>query len=297
VRIGYAIDLHATAAGRKEVEWERIREQVTLADYVGLDIIVLPDHLLYPAGTASPYAKPGETVGAWESTTMAAAIAAVTTSIDIGHSMVNTPYRPPALVANIAVTLDAVSGGRYSLGIGSGNSMDYAEVGVDADHRVDRFAEALRIIHGMLKDGRADVAGDHVRVEGAELVLRSPREQGPPLVVAAGGPRSMGLAVRYGDAWNGEFAFDADHVALRQTLTDLDRICEQEGRDPASLRRTVDGGVDPLDLRGKRDATRAVLHGLAELGIDEVRCYPVTAGTHESRMRAITALAVLAADF
>lgn len=297
MRIGYAIDLHATAAGGKEVDWERLREQVTLAEYVGLDIVVLPDHLLYPAGTDSPYADKDVAVAAWESTTVAAALAAATTSIGIGHSMMNTPYRPPALVANIAATLDSISGGRYSLGIGSGNSMDYAEIGVDASDRTTRFAEALQIIHGLLKSGRTDVVGTHVRAEGAELVLRGPRADGPPIVVAAGGPRSMELAVRYGDAWNGEFAFDAEHTVLRQALENLTSTCERLERDPATLRLTVDGGVDPLDLRGKRDATRKVLHGLADLGIDEVRCSPVTANTHESRMRAITALAVLASDF
>jgi alkanesulfonate monooxygenase SsuD/methylene tetrahydromethanopterin reductase-like flavin-dependent oxidoreductase (luciferase family) len=297
VRIGYAIDLHATAANSKEVEWERLREQVTLAEYAGLDIVVVADHLLYPAGAASAYATKDAAVGVWESTTMAAAMLAATTTIDVGHSMLNTPYRVPALVANVAATLDAIGGGRYSLGIGSGNSLDYAEMGVDADRRIERFAETLHIVHGLLKEGRADVVGEHVRAEGAELVLRGPRPDGPPIVVAAGGPRSMELAVRFGDAWNGEFAFDADHTALRQKLADLDRICEHNDRDPSSLRRTVDGAVDPLDLKGKRDATRKVLHGLAELGIDEVRCYPETAGTHESRMRAITALAVLRADF
>jgi len=297
VRIGYAIDLHATAAGGREIEWERLREQVTLAEYVGLDIVVLPDHLLYPAGSDSPYADKDVAVGVWESTTVAAALAAATTSIGIGHSMMNAPYRPPALVANIAATLDSISGGRYSLGIGSGNSMDYAEVGVDASDRALRFAEALQIIHGLLKHGRVDLVGTRVRADGAELVLRSPRADGPPIVVAAGGPKSMELAVRYGDAWNGEFAFDDEHTVLRQRLADLTRTCERLERDPATLRLTVDGGVDPLDLRGKRDATRKVLHGLADLGIDEVRCYPVTANTHESRMRAITALAVLASDF
>lgn len=297
MRIGYAIDLHATAANSKEVEWDRLREQVTLAEYAGLDIVVVPDHLLYPAGADSGYATKDAAVGAWESTTMAAAMLASTTSIHVGHSMMNTPYRAPVLVANVAATLDAIGGGRYSLGIGSGNSLDYAEMGVADERRTARFAEALHIIHGLLKEGRADVAGDHVRARGAELVLRGPRPEGPPIVVAAGGPRSMELAVRYGDAWNGEFAFDPEHTVLRSALTDLDRACESSDRDPATLRRTVDGAVDPLDLRGKRDATRKVLHGLAELGIDEVRCYPVTAGTHESRMRAITALAVLRADF
>lgn len=100
----------------------RLREQVQLAELVGLDLVVLPDHVLYAAGGPGDYAQPDEAVGAWESVGLAAALCAATSSIGVGHSMMNAPYRPPMLVAEPAATLDEVSAGRYQLGIGAGTA-------------------------------------------------------------------------------------------------------------------------------------------------------------------------------
>lgn len=296
MRIGLALDLHATAAGSEEVRWERIREQAALAEAVGFDLLVLPDHLYYAAGGEGDYAREDAAVGVWESVSVAGALAAVTDTIGIGHSMINAPYRPPALVANIAATLDAVSGGRYQLGLGSGSSFDYAAVGVEADHRQERFREAVEIVHGLLKRRHVDLDGRYWSARHAELVLEGPREDGPPLVLAARGMGSMRLAAGYADAWNGFAPPDPDHEHLREALQRLETACSEVGRDAATLGRTVDTLVDPLDLAGEQElATEAVL-ALPRFGIDEVRCYPSTDGTHGSRMDATAGLAELVAD-
>ncbi len=128
------------------------------------------------------YRDEDETVGYWELVTMAAALAASTTRLDIGHSVLNGPYRSPALVAKIAETLDEVSGGRYILGIGRGNvpDHDYAAFGFTGAQRTARLAEALQIIRGLLKDGRVDFEGEHWFARESELVMRGPRPGGPP---------------------------------------------------------------------------------------------------------------------
>lgn len=293
MRIGFAIDLHATAAEAQEVRWERILEQAQLAEAVGFDLIVLPDHLHYRAGGEGDYARDDAAVGAWETVAVAGALAAATHTIGIGHSMFNAPYRPPALVAHIAATLDALSGGRYQLGLGSGNSFDYDAVGVEADHRHERFREAVEIVHGLLKRGHVDVDGRYWSARQAELVLRGPAADGPPLVLAARGMGSMRLAAGYADAWNGFAPPDPDHDELRELLRHLDTACTEVGRDPATLERTVDTLVDPLDREDARDRCADALLGLSALGIAEARCYASTAGTHESRMAAIAGMAEL----
>lgn len=293
MRIGVALDLHATAAGAQELDWERIREQAILAEAVGFDLVVLPDHLYYAPGGEGSYAREDAAVGVWESVSIAGALAAATVTIGIGHSMINTPYRPPALVANIAVTLDAVSGGRYQLGLGSGNSFDYDAVGVEADHRHERFREAVEIIHGLLKRGHVDVDGRYWSARRAELVLRGPRADGPPLVLAAGGMGSMRLAAGYADAWNGFAPSDPEHADLHDLLRRLDTACSEVGRDPATLDRTVDTLVDPLDLEGTRDRSEEAVLALPPLGVVEARCYASTDGTHGSRMDAIAGMAEL----
>lgn len=291
MRIGLALDTHATRATAEEVSWPRLLAQAQLAEDLGFDLVVLPDHLLYAAGGEGDYARPDEAVGAWESVTLAGALASSTTRIGVGHSMLNAPYRSPYLVAKAAATLDEVSGGRYQLGIGSGNSFDYAAVGVDADDRSQRLAETVEILHALLREGRADVVGATTRTQRAEMVLPTPQGYGPPLAVAARGPRSMRVAARYADLWNTWVAPDPDHVELAGLLGALDVACAETDRDPATLHRTVDASVDPLDLAGARERCREALLGLTGLGVSEARCYLNTEGTHASRMRALEAMA------
>lgn len=292
MRVGIAIDLHATAEGQQEVRWANLRAEALAAEAADLDLVVVPDHLYYAPGGDNDYALPDRAVGAWESVTVAGALTEATSTIGIGHSMVNAPYRNAALTANIASTLDAVSGGRYSLGIGSGNSFDYDELGIDATDRHARFAEVLAVVSGMLHGDTVQLDGRHVTAHGAELVLRH-RDDGPPLVVAANGPRTRRLAVQFGDGWNMMTSIDDEHADVTAAMEDVRRACDDAGRDVDSLLCTVDVAVDPLDLHDARDRSRRSLAVLAEHGVDEVRCYAATPADHASRMEAVDALAAL----
>jgi len=296
MRFGVALDLHAPATQAREVAWQNLRDQALEAERVGLDIVVVPDHLAYRAGGEGDYAIQGQPVGARESFAVAAALAASTTTIDVGHSMVNAPYRTPAMLAHLAATVTDVAGGRYSLGIGVGNSFDYDQLGVAADQRVARFEECVEIVCGMLTTGSVDVMGNHWSASRAELVLRPSPDCRPPIVVAAGGPRTMRTAVRFGDSWNGWCPTDPASSVPTDLVRLLGDTCEQLGRDPVEIGRTFDLGVDPLDLRGKRNQSLKVLARLADLGADEVRCYPASTGTHAAKMEAIVALAELARE-
>jgi len=91
--------------------------------------------------------------GVWESVSIAAALAAVTDRIHLGQSVINSPYRSPAMTAKIGDTIDEISGGRYVLGIGAGNTpdSDYEAFGFPTDKRFSRFAQSspiyIRIKH------------------------------------------------------------------------------------------------------------------------------------------------------
>src|SRR6056297_47228 len=296
MRLRVANDLHATARTADEVSWRHVREQVLTAELLGLDLVVLPDHLSYRAGGQGDYALPDEAVGVRESLVEAAALAASTTRIVIGHSVINAPYRTPTMLAHVAATLADVSGGRYSLGIGVGNSFDYDQVGVAADARVTRFAESVEIVSRLLRDGHADVDGAYWTAAAADLVLGPVESHRPPLVVAAGGPRTMDVAVRFADAWNGFCPTDPDGTVATDLLAQLDRSCAAHGRNPASIARTFDLGVDPMDLQNARGRSIEMLGRLAELGVDEARCYAVSTSTHVARLEAIEALAQMATE-
>ena len=293
MRFGIAIDLHATAAAADEVSFTKVLQQVRTAEDAGLDLVALPDHLQYRAGGDGDYATSDAAVGVRESTTVAAALAAATDTIGIAHSVINAPYRHPAMLAHVAASLTDIAAGRYSLGIGVGNSFEYDQLDVAADHRVARFEETLVVLAALLRDGAADVDGTYIAADRAELTLRPEHDHRPPLIVAAGGPRTMRSAVRYGDGWNGFVATDPDDRAVVDLLELLRSSCDDQGRDPADVVRTADLGVDPLDRVGARDRSIATLARLRDLGFDEVRCYAVAEPTHVGRMAAIEAFGEL----
>lgn len=237
---------------------------------------------------------------------IAAAVAATTSHIEFGQSVFNTPFRSPALIAKIADTLDEISGGRYVLGIGAGNATDadYAAFGFPSDHRYSRFEEAIQIIHSLLKNGSVDFEGEFYSAKQAELVLRGPRAEGPPINIAARGPKMLRLAARYGDAWNWwgwEETVEEIKERTRPMIELLEQACEEEDRDPSTLGRTFDlftvvpegfntEGMTVYHVDMKRPVTGTseeiadYILSLGELGFDEVRCdfYPQSTAAVEA---------------
>jgi alkanesulfonate monooxygenase SsuD/methylene tetrahydromethanopterin reductase-like flavin-dependent oxidoreductase (luciferase family) len=283
MRIGLINQLHGRPDGKTPAPtWESISERATAAETAGFDSFVFEDALLYRGENT--------TNGVWESVSVAAALAATTTGIDLGQSVINSPYRSPAMVAAIATTLDEISGGRYILGIGAGNTpdSDYDAFGFPTDHRYSRFAEAIQIIHALLKTGTADFDGDYYTIEEAELVLRGPLPQGPPINIAAGSPKMLRLVARYGDAWNWwgwDESLEEVSTRIKPLIDQLEQACQDEGRDPEAMMRTFDlytvipegfENAEGLEMKqpvaGSPDQIAEYLLGIGGLGFDEVRC-------------------------
>ncbi|HUG75596.1 MAG TPA: LLM class flavin-dependent oxidoreductase [Acidimicrobiia bacterium] len=272
--------------------WESVRGLARAAEEVGFDSFVFEDALLYRG--------PQSTNGCWESMSIAAALAVATERIEFGQSVINAPYRSAAMIAKMAETIDEISGGRYLFGIGAGNTedSDYEAFGFPTDARYSRFAEAIQIIHALLKTGAVDFDGEYHSARQAELVLRGPRPTGPPIIIAASGPKMMRLTARYGDVWNWWCADPGDSGPLVPLIERLNGACGEEGRDPASLGRTVDlYTVDPMGrveteeakvpgspLVGSPEEIAEAILGFQSLGFDEARCnlYPRTVDAVEA---------------
>ena len=282
MRIGLINQLHGRPGGDQGAPtWDSITARAAAAEEAGFDIFVFEDALLYRGKET--------TDGVWESVSIAGALAATTQGIRIGHSVVNTPYRSPAMTASLATTLDEISGGRYVLGIGAGNTWDsdYEAFGFPTDMRYSRFAEAIQIIHGLLRTGIADFEGEFYSVKQGELVLRGPNPHGPPINIAAGGLRMLGLAARYADEWNW-WAWDETVEQVEERfgpiIETLEVACAEESRDPGTLTRTLDVytmvpegfATDGLKMEQPVVGTVEQLAGfvlaLGELGFAEVRC-------------------------
>lgn len=275
--------------------WDNIQRQALAAEEAGFDNCAVED-VIVDGGMG--------TYGFWDSVATLAAVAMTTSRIGLAHSMMNPPVRSPATIANAAVTLDEISGGRYTLGIGAGNSPgDYASFGYPTDHRYSRAAETVEIVHALLKDGTVDFSGEFYRAEG-ELTPKGPRQDGPPIVIGALGPRMIRLAVRFADGWNTWSPGSQNVEGFRPFVEEVNTACDELGRDPATLTRSLDVAVDTRPLMGLEpdELTPIFVHGDSEqiasqllafrdeLGIDEVRCllfpYPET----KTRPDVITAL-------
>jgi probable F420-dependent oxidoreductase len=238
----------------------------------GFDSIWLYDHLLYR--------WPGRaTDGVWECWTLLSALAEATQRVELGTLVLCVPFRNPALVAKMAATLDEVSGGRLTLGLGAGwHKPEFDAFGIPFDHRASRFAEAIAIIRPLLQEGRVDFEGTYYAARNCELIPRGPRPSGPPLLMAGNGPRMLDIIARDADGWN--TAWHDGPQSVRAPLETIRVACERVGRDPATLEVSASVAVAYPDLgqlarsgpflSGGADEVADALHGFAALGISHV---------------------------
>jgi probable F420-dependent oxidoreductase len=131
------------------------------------------------------------------------AAADATTTLRLGAMVFCNDYRHPVVLAKEAATLDALSGGRFELGLGAGWMLsDYQRAGITLDPpglRIDRLEEAIAVIKGLFADGPCTFAGQHYRVTGLQGSPRPVQRPHPPILVGGGGRRLLGVAGREAD--------------------------------------------------------------------------------------------------
>jgi probable F420-dependent oxidoreductase len=256
--------------------WTELREIAQLAEQVGFDALFVPDHLIF---RASAYwgIQDDEPRGTWEAWTILAALAEATTRVDIAPFVSANSFRQPTLVAKMATTLDEISNGRFILGIGTGSHQaEYPAFGFEWDHLASRFDEALQVMVPLLREGKVDFTGRYYHAEQCELLPRGPRPGGLPVWIAAFGPRMLRLAARWADAFI--TAWHTDPHELEAQFAALDTACQEIGRDPASIGRTVgtfvsfDESPPNKALRGSPEQIANGLLALRDAGATDVVC-------------------------
>jgi alkanesulfonate monooxygenase SsuD/methylene tetrahydromethanopterin reductase-like flavin-dependent oxidoreductase (luciferase family) len=238
VKIGVTLPMAQDDGAGGISPYADIRAVARAAEDTGLDSIWAYDHLLFRDDD-------GES-GIHECWTVLAALADATSRIQLGILVMCTAFRNPALLAKMAATLDHVSGGRLILGLGCGwHNPEFEAFGYPTDHKVGRFEEALTVIRGLIREGRADLDGRWVQAHDA--VLAPPARPDLPILIAAKRPRMLELAARHADMWNVAWFGPPDErwAGLRR---DVDAACRKVGRDPATLERTVGVSVRIADL-------------------------------------------------
>jgi probable F420-dependent oxidoreductase len=257
MKIGVVIQLVEISTLGRALTFPEIRATAQRCEALGFDSLWIYDHLLYRM-------KKGITTGIWEGWSMLTALAACTQKVELGPLVVCNSFRNPALLAKMAHTVDEISGGRLILGVGAGwNQPEYDAFGFPFDHRVDRFEEALQIIRPLLKEGHVDFAGKYYTARNCEIVPRSPRPGGPPLMVGAGQPRMLRLTAQYADLYN--VGYMSIPRSTTTPLRNLRKACKEVGRDLASLPYTFMISLAYPDfLDWKKPSKRGTLSGSIE---------------------------------
>ncbi len=232
--------------------WSEVLATASYAEATGWDGTWIADHFMPNAGGAFPPETPTLEAG-----TLVAALAASVPRIRIGTLVLGNTYRHPAVVANIAATVDHVSGGRFTLGIGAGwQENEHAAYGIElppAGARIDRLAEATEVIHGLLRTERTTFRGRYYEITDA-VCEPKPVQEPLPILVGGGGDRALGVAARWADAWNtwGQ----PDRIAERSAA--LTRACERLGREPDLIARTAQALVFIADEGADADAVAKI---------------------------------------
>ncbi|MEV4277436.1 LLM class flavin-dependent oxidoreductase [Actinoplanes xinjiangensis] len=204
---------------------------------------------------------------AFEGWTLLAALAAQTRRLRLGVLVTSNRFRPPAMLAKIATTVDVVSGGRLDFGIGAGSRpshpaarREYEAHGLpyhDFAHSVAALAEACTVIRRLWTAREPfDFHGEHVRLTGAFGSPRPVQRPYPPIMIGGRSSALLRVVAEHADLWNIPGGDIAD-VVSRSAL--LDRYCAEIGRDPAAITRSLHLPVSYDRPAGTRDAIREAL--------------------------------------
>jgi F420-dependent oxidoreductase-like protein len=201
-------------------------------------------------------------------------LAGHTSTMTLGLLVTGVTYRHPGLLAKIVTTLDVLSGGRAQLGIGAAwYEREHRGLGVPFPplaERFERLEETLQICLQMWSDDSGPYDGRHYQL--AETICSPPPISAPRPRILIGGlgeRKTLRLVARYADACN---LFAISPAEIGHKLEVLDRHCDAEGRDPATIDRTILALSNPLD---DVDKFLSLMEDYSALGVDAVELMPV----------------------
>jgi alkanesulfonate monooxygenase SsuD/methylene tetrahydromethanopterin reductase-like flavin-dependent oxidoreductase (luciferase family) len=232
------------------------READTIAE---IEHAWLFDHLMPIGG------DPGGPI--YEGWTLLSAMAAQTQRLRLGLLVTSNRFRPPAMLAKIAATVDVVSGGRLDFGIGAGSRpslpmarREYDANGLpyhDAAYAVGSLGEACTVIRRLWTEAEPfDFQGTYVQLSGAFSNPKPIQRPYPPILIGGRSAGVLRVAAEHADLWNIPGG-DIDDVIRRSAL--LDRYCAEIGRDPAAVTRSIHLSVSYGQPGLTRDAIREAI--------------------------------------
>jgi len=220
-------------AGPQNVSYEDYRKLWLSAEELGLDWASVFDHFMPIAG--APIEGP-----CFEGMTLLSAMAAETSRIRCGILVVGNTYRNPAVLANMAATIDHVSGGRLELGIGAGwYEAEHSQYNIPfhtAGRRIRMLGESAKILRNLLTADRTTFNGRYYTVHDALCEPKPLQERLPIWVGGSGEQLTLRVVAESADGWN---TFLIAEDAYRHKLDVLAAHCRDVGREPGAIRKSL----------------------------------------------------------
>jgi probable F420-dependent oxidoreductase len=262
---------------------EAVEAIVRRGEALGFHSVMIADHVVFPTVIASkyPYTVSGTFPGggdALEQLTLVAFVAGCTRTLRLVTSVMILPYRNPVLTAKMLATIDVLSRGRLTVGVGVGwlqeefealDAPDFARRGAASD-------EYLRIFKTLWTQDSASFSGEFYRFDALRCLPQPLQKPHPPIWIGGHSLPARRRVARYGDGWHPVGANPAVPLRpaeLRASLDQLFRLTEAEGRDPSALTISFKAPVYDLSAPTLDGADRRPFSGTAQQVVDDVATY------------------------
>ena len=277
LKIGAALATVQSPDTGKAPDWRTISNVANSAEAAGFDTVWIADELLWERTDGKHH------MGWWECIALLGAVAATTSRVEVGSWVLSALHRNPGITVRAVETIDEISNGRFLFGLGAGHAGRQGEAfGLPSDVTVGRYVEALDIIVPLLREGSADFAGTYHKAVNLPNRPRGPQRSHIPLLLGGHGSRTIGIAVEKADIWSAFVTTGSEPADFEEMSELVDRTCDEQGRDRASLGRSVGIVIQRSDLpeptyeapapplKGTVDEIVAGLAGFADLGFTRV---------------------------
>ncbi len=228
-----ALDISIMIEGQDGLSWPRWQRLVRAVEDLGFSGLYRSDHFTNATGPVKDDIETWISLG-W--------LAANTSRISFGTLVSPLSFRNPSILAWQASSVDALASGRMRLGVGAGwQEREHHAFGFDLLDTGERFArleEGIQIVKALTRSSEpSTIDGSYFQIHDAMLKPRSPRADGPAIVIGGNGPkRTLPLVATYADEWNAVYPLLATYGDLTSRLNDL---LAEGGRHPSEVKRTV----------------------------------------------------------
>jgi len=270
---------------------EALETLVTRGEALGFSSVVIADHIVFPVTIRSkyPYTVSGAFPGQGdqlEQLALMAFIAGKTRALRLISSVMILPHRNPVVTAKMLATIDVLSGGRVTVGVGVGWMREEFEAlgAPDFDRRGAASDEYIRIFKALWTQDPASFQGEFYRFDAIRCLPHPVQKPHPPIWIGGHSKAALRRVARLGDGWHPVGANPAAPLRpqeMRARLDELRRLTEAEGRDPSRLTisykapiydagQGVDGGTERRPFSGSPQAIADDIGAFAALGVSEL---------------------------